>query len=81
MAHDFRVEDEVLALLRGYEAMPPTASASVAGSSDANWPAELEPEAFHGLSGEWVRLVEPHTEADPAALLVQLLVHRPDSPL
>jgi hypothetical protein len=31
-------------------------------------------EAFHGLAGEIVRTIEPHTEADPAALLVQLLV-------
>src|SRR6202035_5314490 len=38
------------------------------------WPAPLNPEAFHGLAGEWVRMVEPHTEADPAALLLQLLV-------
>jgi hypothetical protein len=37
-----------------------------------NWPAPLEPEAFHGLAGEVVRLIEPHSEADPAALLVQV---------
>lgn len=29
--------------------------------------------ALHGLAGEVVRTLEPHTEADPAALLVQLL--------
>ncbi len=29
--------------------------------------------AFHGLPGEIVRLIEPHTEADSAALLFQLL--------
>jgi hypothetical protein len=38
------------------------------------WPAPLEPEAFHGLAGEFVRLIEPHTEADNAALLIQFLV-------
>jgi hypothetical protein len=38
------------------------------------WPAPLAGEAFHGLAGEYVRAVEPHTEADPAALLLQLLV-------
>jgi len=38
------------------------------------WPAPMAPEAFHGLPGEFVRLVEPHTEADPAGLLVQFLV-------
>lgn len=38
------------------------------------WPAPMAPEAFHGLPGEFVRLVDPHTEADPAGLLVQFLV-------
>ena len=28
---------------------------------------------FHGLAGDIVRLIEPQTEADPVALLVQLL--------
>lgn len=35
---------------------------------------ELQPAALHGLAGEFVATVEPHTEADPAALLVQFLV-------
>jgi len=30
--------------------------------------------AYYGLAGEYVRTVEPHTEADPAALLGQTLV-------
>jgi hypothetical protein len=34
----------------------------------------LDPAALHGLAGEFVRLVGPHTEADPVALLTQLLV-------
>lgn len=37
------------------------------------WPEKLSQEAFHGLAGEFIRLVEPHTEADKAALLFQLL--------
>jgi hypothetical protein len=39
-----------------------------------NWPDELNPEAYHGVAGELVRAIEPHSESDPAALLVQLLV-------
>jgi len=39
----------------------------------SGWPDPLRPEAMHGLAGEFVRLVEPHTEADPVALLVQFL--------
>lgn len=38
------------------------------------WPDALGPAAFHGLAGAIVRAIEPHTEADPVALLVQLLV-------
>jgi len=38
------------------------------------WPAPLEPEAFHGLAGELVQSLLPDTEADPVALLLQVLV-------
>jgi hypothetical protein len=37
------------------------------------WPV-LDPVALHGLAGEIVAAIEPHTEADPAGLLVTLLV-------
>ena len=36
------------------------------------WPKIAE-EAFHGLPGEIVRAIEPHTEADPVAVLANLL--------
>jgi hypothetical protein len=36
------------------------------------WPA-LDPAAFHGIAGKVVRTLEPHTEADPAALLLTFL--------
>jgi hypothetical protein len=38
------------------------------------WPRPLSEEAHYGLAGEVVRTIEPHTESDPAALLIQLLV-------
>ena len=38
------------------------------------WPAPLGDDAYHGVIGDFVRAVEPHTEADPAALLVQAIV-------
>ena len=41
---------------------------------EASWPEPLDPAALHGLAGEIVATIEPHTEADPAALLVTLLV-------
>jgi hypothetical protein len=38
------------------------------------WPAPLGQEAYHGLAGELVRIIEPASEADPVAVLVQFLV-------
>jgi hypothetical protein len=38
------------------------------------WPDQPGSAAFHGPAGELVRLIEPHSEADPAAILVQVLV-------
>ena len=35
--------------------------------TNRHWPDPLQPEALIGLAGEFVRLVDPHTEADPAA--------------
>ncbi len=38
------------------------------------WPEPPAPAAYHGLAGEIVEAIAPHTEADPVAVLVQLLV-------
>jgi hypothetical protein len=38
------------------------------------WPTALAQEAFHGVAGEFVRLIRPETEADDAALLFSFLV-------
>jgi uncharacterized protein DUF3987 len=40
----------------------------------SDWPAPITAHALHGPAGEFVRLIEPHTEADPIVLLIQLLV-------
>jgi hypothetical protein len=40
----------------------------------AGWPAPPDSAAYHGLAGELVRQLAPHTEADPVAILSQLLV-------
>ncbi len=37
-------------------------------------PPPLRTSAYHGLLGDFVRAIEPHSEADPAALLMTLLV-------
>jgi hypothetical protein len=40
--------------------------------SEQPWPI-LDPAAFHGLAGDIVRAIEPISEADPVAVLVQFL--------
>jgi hypothetical protein len=40
----------------------------------SNWPEPLGEAAFHGVAGEFVKRSAPHTEADNAAILFQLLV-------
>ncbi len=40
----------------------------------AGWPAPPDPAVYHGLCGEIVNTIAPHTEADPVAILSQLLV-------
>jgi hypothetical protein len=39
----------------------------------APWPEPLAPAAFHGLAGDAVRAIDPHTEADPAGVLIMFL--------
>jgi hypothetical protein len=74
-------ESEVREIARSVARYPPAASAiaatplpsSAASGLMRQWPAPLAEAAFYGLPGEFVRLVEPQTEADPAALLFQFL--------
>src|SRR5690348_6259561 len=37
------------------------------------WPKALAPEAFYGVAGEAIKLLEPASEADPAGILIQTL--------
>ncbi len=63
------------AAVRQIAVSTPTASAE---SSDPDagpaWPDSLDSAALHGVAGDVVRITAPHTEADPAAILVQFLV-------
>ena len=38
------------------------------------WPDPPAPAAWQGLAGQIVETIAPHTEADPVAILAQLLV-------
>jgi hypothetical protein len=56
-------------------AMPPAAEQYVRGAPERPpWP-ELAENALHGLAGELVTAVSPHTESDPVALLLQFLTY------
>jgi hypothetical protein len=44
------------------------------GADGNPWPDDPGPAIWIGLAGEIVKLIEPHTEADPIAILGQLLV-------
>lgn len=48
------------------------AMASTSGGTHA-WPSPLSKDAYHGVVGEFVRAIAPHTEGDPAAVLIQTL--------
>jgi hypothetical protein len=60
---------EVQAIARSIGRYPAAAADRI-----KTWPAPLSSEAYHGLAGELVGMIEPHTEADNAAILVQLLI-------
>lgn len=72
--------DAVRASIDGAREADPEPVEVVQSSTEANptdpapWPAPLAKEAYHGVVGEIVDLIEPQTEADPAAILLQTLV-------
>ncbi len=47
---------------------------AMALAAPAGWPAPPADDAFHGLPGAIVAKIAPNTEADPVAILTQLLV-------
>jgi hypothetical protein len=72
-------DDEVEGIARSVSRYPaadsePSRVSRSAARLARDEPRALEAAAFHGPAGEFVRLVEPHSESDPAALLVQFLV-------
>lgn len=41
----------------------------------APYPAPMGPAAYYGLTGDFIHLIEPHTEADPNFMLAQFLAY------
>ncbi|MHB8391411.1 MAG: YfjI family protein [Acidobacteriaceae bacterium] len=60
---------EKIARLLNIEPSPAASNPAVASDG---WP-ELPNPALHGLAGDVVRAIEPHSEADPAAIIMQFL--------
>lgn len=54
--------------------LDPPPEENVALPVPAGWPAPPAPAVYHELLGEIVHTIAPHTEADPIAILTQLLV-------
>ena len=48
--------------------------AAITLPAPSGWPAPPSEQAFHGLAGQLVAKIAPNTEADPVAILTQLLV-------
>lgn len=61
----------------GPEPSPPPQSntASEFSLQEAPWPKPMTEEAYYGIAGEFVRMVDPHTEADPNWQLVLFLLY------
>ncbi len=55
-------------------AEPAPSVASVASVAVDDWPEAPDPPAFHGLAGQIVGAIAPHSEADSAALLISVLI-------
>ena len=51
----------------------PSSVACIANVAEG-WPTPSE-DAFHGLAGDFVRTIQPHSESDPVAILVQFLLY------
>jgi hypothetical protein len=66
----FRRQRQARSHTEGREEAPAAAPAQLS----ENWPEPLAEAAYHGLAGRVVRAIAPHTEADPAAILIQYLV-------
>lgn len=57
-----------------YEAATLSVGQGMQAKPTISWPKPIAPEALHGLAGEVVRAINPHTEADEVAILTNFLV-------
>jgi hypothetical protein len=57
-----------------------TGAAPTDDSVSTEWPQTMAPDAYHGIAGEMVKAISPHTESDPAALAQTRVDAFPDLP-
>lgn len=73
-----REQQEIASALESSPSLLADAEALLAArpddSASRKWPEPLAEQAFRGVAGQTVRAIEPNSEADPAALLVQMLL-------
>jgi hypothetical protein len=68
-------EAEVRAIAKSVAGYAPSSNGrGPTGGESVPWPEPMAAAAFYGIAGEAVRAIAPHTEADPAALLLNFLV-------
>jgi hypothetical protein len=54
---------------------PPRPEGGADSAPKTAWPKPLAAEALYGLAGDVVHVIEPHSEADPVALLTQAVTY------
>jgi hypothetical protein len=60
--------------LNDYETFEKEQAQKTSSSQETVWPSPINKLAFQGLPGKIVKTVEPHTESDPVAILIQSLI-------
>ena len=75
-------EDEVRSIAKSVCRYPAAVPATprqpdyaAATDTPSSWPSPLGEAAYHGLTGELVHAIAPHTEADPVSILLTHLVY------
>jgi hypothetical protein len=64
----------VAAIVGVGEGQPGAENRVAADCGGPPWPEAMDAAAMHGIAGEFVRMIEPNTESDSAAILMQFLV-------
>jgi hypothetical protein len=65
------IDPKVVARLADWLGLLPRSTLATLPIAVDDWPAPLNDAAYHGLAGQFVQTIAPHTEADPVAILVQ----------